>query len=94
MSIVDLFYRGLLIKNRAFIPSAGDLVSYVSSLPASVCPFLNQQLDWDNQMDRDLHFVADDYMLDWEKKLSNQLGITLSDIYNIKTEHHKPNLIR
>ena len=60
----------------------------MSSLPASVRPLLDQQLDWDNQMDRDLHFIADDHMLDWEKKLSEMSP------GNIKEEYIEPASIR
>ena len=45
-------------------------------------------------MDKDLHFIADDHMLDWEEKLSELLEMTPGDIHNIKEEYIKPVSIR
>ena len=66
----------------------------MSSLSTSVRLLLDQQLDWDNEVDRDLHFIADDHTLDWEEKLSELLEITPGDIHDIKEECIKPAFIR
>ena len=60
-----------------------DSSSYVSSLPASACHLLEQQLDWDNGNDKDLIKIAY-HMIEWEEKLSCHLGLTEVDVYDIK----------
>ncbi len=67
----------------------------MSTLPASVHPHLERQLDWDHEgVDRDLNEIAD-VMLDWEVRLSSHLGLTDVDIHDIKEIHNKqPSLQR
>ena len=63
--------------------TAHDFSSYVWSLPASVRPLLEQQLDWDNETERDLIEIAY-HILDWEEKLCSRLGLTVVDVHDIK----------
>jgi hypothetical protein len=67
----------------------------VSSLPASVHPYLEKQLDWDHEgVDRDLNEIAH-YMLNWEEKLRIHLGLTVVDVHDIKDKYpSKPELQR
>ena len=69
---------------------------YVSSLPESVLPHLDEQLDWDHgNVDIDLNHIAD-VMTDWEKKLSAPLGFTRVEIGDLKRSHRDvdPPLLR
>ena len=67
---------------------------YVSSLPSDVYPQLEYQLDWDNEVDRDLREIAH-HMLGWDLKLATYLKLTEVDISDIKGEHAaKPELQR
>ena len=67
--------------------SASDYQAYLSSLSPHVHPFLEQQLDWDHGgVDVDLNEIAD-HMLDWEDRLSAHLGLTRTDIRDIKLIH-------
>jgi hypothetical protein len=62
-------------------------LAYVSSLPASALPHLDQQLDWDHEgVDRDLIGIAH-HMLDWEEKLCAHLGLTAVEVHDIKAKH-------
>lgn len=55
-------------------------LDYVSSLPASVQPYLDYQLDWEHEgVDKDLIEIADN-MLHWEEYLCDSLGLTGVDI--------------
>ena len=72
-----------------------DYQSYLSCLPVDAHPHLERQLDWGHGgVDRDLNEIAD-HSLDWEEKLSVPLGLTATDISDIKTMHqNKPQLQR
>ncbi len=67
----------------------------MSTLPESVHPHLEMQLDWDHEgVDSDLNEIAH-VMLDWEGRLSAHLGLTDVDIHDIKEIHpNKPSLQR
>ena len=67
----------------------------MSSLPACVRPFLEQQLDWDHGgVDRDLNAIAE-HILDWEEKLSTPLELTRTEIHDIKFLYsNQPVLLR
>ena len=69
--------------------------AYVSSLPASVRPHLEQQLDWDHEgVDKDLNEIAL-VMLDWEETLTTHLKLTQVDISDIMERYpHNPKLRR
>ena len=56
-------------------------------------PHLENQLDWDNDVDRDLCEIAH-HMLDWELKLSTRLKLTEVNIRDIKDEFSIPELQR
>ena len=60
-----------------------DSAGYVLSLPPAVRPYLEYQLDWDNDVDADLIEIAH-HMLDWEVKLPTHLKLTDVDISDIK----------
>ena len=72
-----------------------DYQSYLSRLPVDAHPHLERQLDWGHEgVDRDLNEIAN-HSLDWEEKLSVPLGLTATDISDIKTMHqNKPQLQR
>ena len=79
------------LKNQ---PQAPSLADYVSSLPASVRPHLEQRLDWDHEgVDKDLSEIAED-MLGWEEELSTHFELTTVNIEDIKTMHSNPVLQR
>ena len=66
----------------------------MSSIPAGVRPLLKQQLDWDNDIERDLIEIAHP-MLGWEEKLCPQLGLSQVDIHDTKEKYFgKPELQR
>ena len=68
--------------------------SYASSLPAAAYQLLELQLDWDNNLDRDLRQIAH-CMLEWDTKLSTHLKLTEVDIHDIKEEYkQQPELQR
>jgi hypothetical protein len=68
--------------------------AYVSSLPASAHPHLDRQLDWDNQINKDLIEIAL-HMLHWEVRLRVHLGLTDKDVHDIKANHsNSPELQR
>ena len=46
---------------------------------------LDEELDYDNDVDRDLIAVADN-MINWEVNLKVPLGLTEADVYRIKQE--------
>jgi hypothetical protein len=58
----------------------------VSSLPDSAHRHLDQLLDWDNQIDKDLTEIAH-HMLEWEEKLCTHLGLTAVDAHDIKAKY-------
>ena len=61
---------------------AGDISNYVASLPPSVRPYLENQLDWDNDVDTDLQDIA--YHMDnWDSTLATHLKLTKRDVENI-----------
>ena len=63
-----------------------DLTFYVSSLPACARPHLELQLDQGHKgIDKDLSGISD-HMLHWEEKLSTHLGLTPTDIHDIKKD--------
>jgi hypothetical protein len=89
MSAIARFIKGHA-DNRALI----SLTAYVSSLSASALPHLDQQLDWDNRIDKDLTEIAH-RMLNWEEKLCTHLGFTAEDAHDIKAKHpNNPELQR
>ena len=60
---------------------------YLRYLPPAARPYLDKELDWDNDgVERDLCEIADQ-MSDWETKLAVPLGLTLTDIHDIKSKH-------
>ncbi len=83
------------LLNTVFYHIERDFQSYVSSLPASAHPYLERELDWGHGgVETDLSTIAD-HMLNWEEKLSTQLGLTPVDIHDIKeTYRDKPVLQR
>lgn len=64
-----------------------DLEWYVSSLPPDAHPYLEMQLDWDNDFDRDLIEIAN-FMISWEDNLATHLELTAVDIHDIKNERN------
>ena len=71
-----------------------DLHCYVSSLPASVRPYLELQLDTGHEgVEKDLYEIAND-MLNWEE-ISTHLRLTATDVSDIKEMNlNKPALQR
>ena len=69
--------------------------SYLSSLPADAMPYLDNQLDWDQEgVDRHLNQIADT-MIHWEEKLSTLLSLTEVQIHDLKEKYsQKPILQR
>ena len=67
----------------------------LSSLPLSVHPRLELQLDSDHKgVETDLYQIAH-HMIDWEEKLVPHLGLTPVDVSDIKESHsNKPALQR
>ncbi len=58
----------------------------MSTLPESVRPHLEQQLDWDHKgVDEDLNEIAH-HMLDWELH-SSRLGLTRENVEDINSKH-------
>ena len=72
-----------------------DFQAYVSQLPVNAHSYLSKQLDWEHGgVDKDLNEIAN-HLLHWEEKISVQLGLTGTDIYDIKNIHqNKPILQR
>ena len=66
--------------------TAHGIASHVSSLPPAVHPHLDYQLDWDNDVDRDLREIAH-HMLDWDSALATHLKLTEVDISDIKHKY-------
>ena len=65
----------------------------MSTLPASVHPRLDQQLDGDHEgVDQDLCEIAK-HMLDWDGELSTHLKLTTAEVQDIKDDF-KPSLQR
>ena len=62
------------IANYVFSFTVRDFVCYVLSLPSAVHPQLKYQLDWDNDLDRDLRQIAH-HMLGWDLKLATLLSL-------------------
>ena len=59
----------------------------ILTLPASVRPHLDQQLDWDSKgVDNDLTEIAK-YMLNWEEDLCTPLGLSFVDVNDIKVTY-------
>ena len=73
-----------------------DFQAYVSQLPDNTRPYLSKQLDWEHGgVDKDLNEIADHFLLNWEEKISAHLGLTGTDIHDIKNMHqNKPILQR
>ena len=57
---------------------------YLSQLPVSAFPYLNLQLDWDNEYDYDLIEITK-HLLNWEILLVTPFKFTPADIRDIKT---------
>ena len=76
-----------------YAAAASDFASYMSSLPPALRPNLEFQLDWDNDMDRDLREIAH-YMVDWDVQLSTSLKLTKEDIADIKEQFQQPEIRR
>ena len=86
--------KEMRVSRLHFLTTTHDFARYVSSLPPSMHPHLEDQLDSDNDVDRDLREIAY-YMLNWDLKLSTHLELTAIDISDIKDEHiMKPELQR
>ena len=66
---------------------------YLSTLPDSVLPYLDKELDLDNDFDRDLVKIANS-LLNWEEFLSAPFRLTPSNISDIKTRQQSPELQR
>ncbi len=65
----------------------------MSTLPESVRPHLERQLDWDHGVDADLDEIAH-HMTRWEVH-SCRLGLTCEDVEDINSKHKdKPELQR
>ena len=73
--------------------SAG-VEDYLSTLPDHALPYLDHELDEDNEgVERDLSEIAKE-MLKWEEQLSTYLQLTPIDINDIKEKHSEPVLRR
>ena len=63
----------------------GDLSRYLKLIPSCNHWKLEEELDWDNDINRDLIEISK-HIISWEVDLKVPLGLTLRDIYNIKQE--------
>ena len=63
----------------------GDINPYLERIPPHNCWKLDKELDYDNNIDRDLIAVAHD-IINWEINLKVPLGLTETDVYRIKQE--------
>lgn len=75
--------------NQFFFFSIGYSCYLMSQHARNIHPYLGKVLDWDHEGDMDLLEIAD-YMLDWENKLSTDLGLAAHEIEDIKKDHSKP----
>ena len=58
---------------------------FLSSLPDAASSYLDMELDWDNDYDRDLIEIAK-HMVEWETHLKSPFHLTRTDISDIKIE--------
>ena len=66
----------------------------LSLLPVAVFPYLDKELDWDNDYERDLIEIAN-HMLRWEEQLAAPFKLSPVDIHDIKsTPNQSPELLR
>ena len=61
-------------------------VGLVASYPISATSHLKLRLDWDNDIEKDLIEIAY-HMVDWEEKLCPHLGLTHTEIHDIKAKY-------
>jgi hypothetical protein len=66
---------------------------YLSSLTTHARDLLDKPLDWDNDYERDMIFIAD-LMSDWEVKLATLLYLSPCEISDIKKKEMDPRLQR
>jgi hypothetical protein len=66
---------------------------YLSSLTTHSRDLLDKPLDWDNDHERDMIFIAD-RMSDWEVKLSTHFKLSPRKISDIKEKEMDPKLQR
>ncbi len=68
-----------------------DMVqAYLSGVPDT---YLDQPLDWDNNVERDLKDIVE-CMLEWEEKLTSHFNLTPANIHDIKATNASPILGR
>ena len=79
----------------SFLEGPYLLSSYLSSIPATALPYLDNLLDWDQEgVDRHLNRIAD-AMIEWEENLSIWLGLTEVQIHDLKKIYsQEPVLLR
>jgi hypothetical protein len=63
-----------------------DELFYLSLLTTHAHDLLDKPLDWDNDYERDMIFIAD-CMSDWEVKLTKQLELSPGKISTIKEKY-------
>ena len=84
VSVSPIVLHGSTLHSVQLHATGPDYQSYRSHLPVDVRPHLERQLDWGHGgVDRDLNEIADQ-SLDWEEKLFVPLGLTATDISDIK----------
>ena len=76
-----------MITSLCYIITIGhDLKYYISLLPDTAYNHLNEELDYNNKgVDVDLNEIAED-MTEWEERLTSYLGLTRTNIHDIKKE--------
>ena len=59
--------------------------SYLRLIPVHNQCKLDEELDYDNDIDRDLEEIAQ-YIIDWELNLRGPLGLTREEVHRINQE--------
>ena len=60
----------------------------LSLLPLCVFPYLDQTLDWDNELDQDLIEIAK-HLVRWEERLVSPFRLSPADIHDIKANNQQ-----
>ena len=62
-----------------------DISRYEKQIPTHNLWKLDKELDYDNDLNRDLIEIAQ-YIINWEEDLQVNLGLTREDVHKIKQE--------
>ena len=83
----------LNVATIILLSSDSSFASCVSSLPPTVCPLLECQIDKDDELETDLQLIAH-HILEWNTTLAVHLKLSKEDIHDIQHKFFQSGLQR